>query len=73
MDFLMPQPDAIGIAETKEICLRKYGRVVTDDEAKEILGRVMRYLFLMNNLPPCSSTDNMPENLMTTNPSPKNR
>ena len=48
-DFLMPRPNESGIARTKELLLRKYGRAVTDDEAAEILRRVMRHLWLVNN------------------------
>ena len=66
-DFLLPQPDAIGIAETKELHLSNYGRVLSDEEAHEILSRVMRYLFLINNPAPCS-TDSTLENPTTTNP-----
>ena len=64
MEFLLPQPDAEGIAQTQELYLRKYGRTLTPDEAAEALGKVMRYLFLVNN--PSGSTP------MTADPSGSN-
>jgi hypothetical protein len=63
-DFLLPQPDAEGIASTKELYLRKYGRVLSDGEASQALGMLMRHLFLINN--PCTSTPSTPESPTTT-------
>ena len=48
-DFLMPQPNDRGIARTRLLLLAKYGRDVSDAEAAEVLRRVMRHLFLINN------------------------
>lgn len=63
-EFVFPQPDAQGIAETKELYFNKLGRTLTDAEAAEALGRVMRYLFLQFS--PCSSTESIPESPTTT-------
>ena len=64
-DFLLPQPDAEGIAATKALYRDKCGRSISDDEARQALGMVMRFLFLINN-PTCSGTASMPENPTTT-------
>jgi len=61
----MPQPNARGIQRTQELYLRKYGRYIGPDEAAEALGKVMRYLFLINN-PQCSITPSTPESPTTT-------
>ena len=66
-DFLLPQPNAKGIARTRELYERKYGRVLTDAEAAEALGKVVRYLFLINN-PQCSTSASTSENPTTTRP-----
>jgi hypothetical protein len=65
MEFLLPQPDSLGISEIKELYLRKFGRILTDGEAAQVLGMVMRHLFLINN--PCSGTASTLENQTTTN------
>jgi hypothetical protein len=64
MSFLIPQPDAIGIAQTQALYLEKYGKSLTDAEAAAILGKIMRYLFLVNT--PCLPEPDTPENPMTT-------
>ncbi len=63
MSFLLPTPDHIGIAKTKELYLKKYGKVLSDGEAGEILGKVMRYIYLVKET--CSSTLSTPENPTT--------
>lgn len=63
-EFIFPQPDAEGIAETQKLYFNKVGRSILESEASEVLGRVMRYLFLLNM--PCSNTESTPENPMTT-------
>lgn len=45
----IPQPDAQGIRETKEAFKQHLGKDLTDLEAYEILSRLMRYIFLVNN------------------------
>ena len=64
MNFLLPQPDSLGIVRTKELYLRKFKKELSDSDAQQILAKIMRHLFLINN-PICSSTDNTPENPMT--------
>lgn len=65
MNFLPPLPDSEGIAKTKQLYLKKYGKVIDDGEAEEILGKVMRYLYLVNDT--CSNTQSTSENLTTIN------
>lgn len=64
MNHQLPQPNTVGIAKTKELYLNKYKRVLTDAEAAEILGKAMRYLYLVGTT--CLNTESTPENLMTT-------
>lgn len=61
----MPQPDAIGIANVQKLYLDKFEKRLSDVDAREILSRVMRFIFLLNF--PCSSTESTPENQTTTN------
>jgi hypothetical protein len=63
MNFLQPQPDEVGIAQTKALYLRKYKRVLSETEAGEILGKVMRYMFLVNYS--CLDMESTPENQTT--------
>lgn len=65
-ELVFPQPDAEGIAKTQELYLNKVGKTLTEGEAREVLSRVMRYLFLLNF--PCSDTESTPENPTTTAP-----
>lgn len=69
MPLLMPVPDAQGIRETKEAYKKNLGKDLSDAEAYEVLGRVMRYLFLINN--PCFDMPSMPESPTMTPQSPK--
>jgi len=71
-DFLLPQPNTRGIERTKELYARKYGREISDAEAAEALGKVMRYLYLINN-PQCSTSENTAASLTTTRQSPRSR
>lgn len=64
MDYLLPIPDAEGIAKTKEIYLNQFGMTITDEQAGDILGRVMRYLYLTSEL--CSDTHSTHANPKTT-------
>ena len=63
-EFVFPQPDAAGIAKTQELYLNKVGHALTEAEAREVLSRVMRYLYVLNF--PCFYTDSTPENPTTT-------
>lgn len=65
-EFICPQPNARGIARTQELYFNVSGRSITEEEARDILARVMRYLFLMNF--PCSDTERTPESPMTIGP-----
>lgn len=51
MVHLYPQPDAQGLAKTKEFYFNRLGRTLTDEEAYEALNSVMRFLYLQS-LPP---------------------
>jgi len=64
MTFLAPIPDAEGIAKTQEMYLNRFGISLTAEQAAEILGRVMRFLYLTSEL--CSGTPYMRENQKTT-------
>lgn len=63
-EFIFPQPDAVGIANVQKLYLNKCGKRVTEAEAREVLYRVMRYLYLLNF--PCFTTESTPENPMMT-------
>ncbi|MDQ3813099.1 MAG: hypothetical protein M3347_04010 [Armatimonadota bacterium] len=74
MNYLLPLPDATGIAQTKQLFWDKYKKAITDEQAADILGRVMKHLYLTSPLSldsnltinpttnPCFATDSMPEN-----------
>jgi len=51
MVHLYPQPDAQGLAKTKDFYLNRFGKTLTDEEAHEVLSAVMRFLYLQS-LPP---------------------
>jgi len=51
MVHLYPQPDAQGIAKTKDFYLNRLGKTLTDKEAHEVLSAVMCFLYLQS-LPP---------------------
>ena len=61
---MFPQPDAEGIARVQEIYLNKCDKAISEAEAREVLSRVMRYLYLLNFI--CSATESTPENPTTT-------
>lgn len=63
-EFIFPQPDAEGIARVQEIYLNKCDKAINEAEAREVLSRVMRYLYLLNFT--CSTTESTPENPTTT-------
>ena len=63
-EFTFPQPDAEGIARVQEIYLNKCGKAISEADAREVLSRVMRYLYLLNFT--CSTTESTPENPTTT-------
>ena len=64
MDFFVPKPSEEGVAKMRQLYFTKCGKEVSDAEAADALGRVMRYLYLMNY--PCFDTPSTPENPMTT-------
>src|SRR5690349_5340487 len=64
MSYLLPTPDEEGIAKTQELYLNRIGKTLTNEEAAEVLGRAMRYLFLINH--PCSTSPSTLESPMTT-------
>ncbi len=57
---LLPLPDAEGIAKTKKLYLDRFGMKLSDEQAADVLGRVMRYISLLSEL--CSDTASTPEN-----------
>jgi hypothetical protein len=46
MQHLYPQPTARGIARTQTFYKSQYGKDITGDEARQILARIMRFLYL---------------------------
>ena len=60
MTDLLPTPDAEGIAKVKELYLNRFGISLTDEQADDALGRIMRYIYLLAEL--CSATASTPEN-----------
>lgn len=69
MQHLYPIPDPEGLAKTQELFLNRHGVTLSNEEAYEVLNRVMRYLFLINtltNTPTCADTPSTPENPTTT-------
>ena len=46
MHQLLPLPDEEGIRKTKELYKNKFGQDITDEEAMDVLGRIMRFLYL---------------------------
>lgn len=64
MSYLIPLPDSEGIAKTQELYLNRLGISLTEEEAAEVLSRVMRFLYLTSEL--CSDTPSTPENPKTT-------
>lgn len=48
--LLLPIPDEEGIKKTKELLKDKYSKEITDEEAHRLLGGVMKYLFLLQEL-----------------------
>jgi hypothetical protein len=46
MQHLYPQPTTQGIARTQKFYKSHYGRDVTEDEARQILLRIIRFLYL---------------------------
>jgi len=46
MVHLYPQPDAQGLAKTKDFYLNRLGRTLSDEEAYEVLSAVMSFLYL---------------------------
>ena len=52
---MVPLPDPEGIRKTKQLYKEKFGRDITDEEAMDVLGRTMRFLYLT------SSAANPPE------------
>jgi hypothetical protein len=60
MDYLSPIPDPEGIAKTKDLYLNRFGMALTDEQAADVLGRAMRFIYLTSKL--CSPMLSMPEN-----------
>jgi hypothetical protein len=48
-NFILPRPSARGIAKAQALMQEAYGRELTEREAMELLERMMRFLYLMNN------------------------
>jgi hypothetical protein len=46
MQHLYPQPTAQGIARTQTFYKSQYGKDITEDEARQILARIIRFLYL---------------------------
>ena len=67
MSYACPVPDPEGIEKTKELYLKKYGMILSDRDASEVLALVIRHLFL-TQIPSCSDTPATEENPTTTRP-----
>lgn len=67
-ELLLPQPSAEGIARVRELYLNRAGKRITDEQARDVLFRIMRfqYLNLVTNAPVCSGMPYTPENQTTT-------
>lgn len=44
----IPKPDKEGIREVRKLCRERLGREITEEEAKEILRRLMSHLYALN-------------------------
>ena len=64
MNSLYPLPDNDAIAKTKELYLNQLNIELTDEQAAEVLSRVMRFVYLTSEL--CSATPSTPESPRTT-------
>ena len=47
----------------QKLYLDKFNKVLSDGDAREILSRLMRYIYLLNF--PCSNTESTPESQTT--------
>jgi hypothetical protein len=50
MTYLLPIPDHQGIEDMKQLYRERFGRKISDEEAAEVLGRVMRFIYLLSEL-----------------------
>ena len=50
ISYLVPVPDEAGVRQTRELYLARLGKEIGGEEAREILGRVMRFLYLLSTL-----------------------
>lgn len=66
-EFLLPQPSAGGVARLRELYFNRTGRRITEDEARDVLSRLMRFqhLNVLTNAP-CPGTASTPESPTTT-------
>ena len=62
--FLYPTPDEEGIAKTKKLYLNRFNLEISDDQASEVLSRVMRYIYLISEQ--CPDTPSTLESPKTT-------
>lgn len=60
MIYLLPVPDAQGIAKTRELYLNRFGTEIDEEQAADVLGRVMRLLYLLSETPIASPTADDP-------------
>ena len=50
MHYLLPTPDKKGIDEIKKLYARRNQIVLSDEQAEDVLGRLMRFTFLLSEL-----------------------
>ena len=50
MERLLPLPDAEGIQKMQELYLSRFNKEITEDQAADVLGRIMRLLYLTSDL-----------------------
>lgn len=48
--YLLPLPDAKGIEEMRKLYREKLGKEIADEEAYDVLGRVMRHIYFTSQL-----------------------
>ncbi len=55
MNYLLPIPDETGIDKLQKMHLNRIGKEISDEQAAEILRRVMLFIYLLSELSPQSS------------------
>ena len=65
-EFLLPQPSSAGVAKLRAIHFNRTGKTLTEDQARDVLARLMRFQYLnVLTHAPCA-TASTPESPTTT-------